>query len=124
MRDPMSSDFGPTSVVYDRRSSYRVDFSSPVLLDNQQAWWRCTAENISEGGLCLADLGPLEAGAKVELYFELPNGTMIEAQAEVVRCFGSVVSVRFLQLNDDQLRGLRSFVSLRRQLEIEIQYAS
>ncbi|HEX9620730.1 MAG TPA: PilZ domain-containing protein [Polyangiaceae bacterium] len=107
----------------DRRAHERVRLRVPVLLDSRHSWQKCHATNVSLGGLALRTAENLELGADVELYFELPNGVMIEAQARAVRAQGPLLGVRFDSLTPEQCHGLRAFITLSRQEDVAIRFA-
>lgn len=51
----------------------------------------------------------LEVGTSVELYFELPGGIAVETNAEVVRCEGERLALRFVELEHDLVVALRAY---------------
>lgn len=70
-----------------------------MLVDALSAWQRARSENVSVGGVAVACDTPIPIGKTVEIYFELPNGIAIEATAVVVRASGSVVALKFKNLD-------------------------
>jgi hypothetical protein len=108
----------------DRRAHQRVRLRVPVLVDSHRAWQKCQATDISLGGLALCADQQLESGAAVEVYFELPNGVMIEAPAHAVRTEGPVLGVRFDALTPEQSQGVRAYIALSRQSEVAIRFSS
>lgn len=107
----------------ERRAHERVRLRVPVLLDSQRSWQKCYATDVSLGGLALRASESPDLGACIDLYFELPNGVMIEAQGRAVRAEGSVLGVRFDSLTPEQRQGLSAFVTLRRQKDVAIRFA-
>lgn len=68
--------------------------------------FRC--RNVSAGGIAVETGDLLPVGCQVEVYFELPTGVAVEAQATVVRCDGPVVALRFLDLTREEQLALRA----------------
>lgn len=52
---------------------------------------------------------PLDVGTKVELYFELPSGVAVEANAELVRRDGNRLAFKFVELEHELVVALRAF---------------
>jgi hypothetical protein len=98
----------PSPDSTDRRVHARVPLQAPVLLDALSAWQRARSENVSVGGVAVACESPLPVGKIVEVYFELPNGTAIEATAEVVRSSGTMIGLKFKALDRQAALALRA----------------
>ena len=72
----------------DRRADRRAKLDRPVMIETEAA---------------------SRPGETVEVYFELPIGYAIEAQAVVTRCEKNRVALRFLALSHEAEVALRSF---------------
>ncbi len=92
----------------DRRTHSRAPLAAPVLVDGMSEWTRARLENVSVGGIGLADSGPLTVGKTVEVYFELPSGVAVEARARVVRAHRDRAGLRFLNLEHGAEVALRA----------------
>jgi hypothetical protein len=92
----------------DRRSHDRAPLSVPALIDNLKSWLPARCNDVSMGGIAIECDAIFPLGEVVELYFELPNGVPIETLAEVVRCDGKRVALRFVELSARAALGLRS----------------
>lgn len=92
----------------DRRIHERAPLKAPVLVDALSAWQRARSQDVSVGGVAVACETPIPIGKTVEVYFELPNGFAIEATAEVVRATGTLVGLRFKNLDRRAVLALRS----------------
>lgn len=92
----------------DRRVHSRAPLSSPVLLDSLDEWHRARCENVSVGGVAVADAGNLPVGKTVEVYFELPSGVAVETRAKVVRSGRDRAGLRFLNLDSQAEIALRA----------------
>ncbi len=60
------------------------------------------------GGISVDSEEELPAGTTVEVYFELPSGVAIETHAQVVRADGSVLGMRFVDLDRDAQLAVRA----------------
>jgi hypothetical protein len=92
----------------DRRVHRRASLDVPVLLDNRKSWHPGRCANVSVGGLAVDCEILLPVGEVLDLYFELPNGIAVDARAEVVRCDGKKLALRFTDMGRDAALGLRS----------------
>lgn len=92
----------------DRREHFRAPLAGPVLVDALSQWHRARCENVSVGGVAVAGAGRLPIGKTVEVYFELPSGVAVEAQAQVVRSRGEAAALRFLALDSSAEIALRA----------------
>ena len=79
------------------------------MLDAVSSYHSARCENVSAGGVVLLTDAVLEVGTKVELYFELPSGIAIEANAEVVRRDGNRLAFKFIELDHELVVALRAF---------------
>lgn len=104
---PHSSESPPSSG--ERRSHRRAALNRPVLLDAPAVPQPVAAVDVSGSGLSIAVDVPLEVGAIVEVYFELPIGYAVEARAEVVRQANGLTALRFIELGRESQLALRSF---------------
>lgn len=92
----------------DRRRHRRAPLDAPVLVDNQKNWMHARCQDVSVSGLAIEATTEVAVGESVEVYFELPNGVPVEAIAEVVRCHGSRIALRFIKIGTRAMLGLRS----------------
>lgn len=92
----------------DRREHFRAPLAGPVLVDALSQWQRARCENVSVGGVAVAGATRLPIGKMVEVYFELPSGVAVEAQAQVVRSQGDEAALRFLALDPNAEIALRA----------------
>ena len=67
-----------------------------------------TTDDVSMSGIAIDCDATFPLGEIVELYFELPNGVPVETLAEVVRCDGKKLALRFVELGARAALGLRS----------------
>ncbi len=93
----------------ERRAFRRVELRAPAMLDAASSYHSGQCENVSAGGVVVHTDAGLEVGTQVELYFELPNGIAVEANAEVVRRDGSHIALKFVELEHELVVALRAF---------------
>lgn len=79
------------------------------MLDAVSSYHSGRCENVSAGGLFVRTDAGLEVGTKVELYFELPGGIAVEANAEVVRREGDRIALCFVDLDHELVVALRAY---------------
>ena len=93
----------------DRRADRRAKLDRPVMIETAAASRPGRALDVSRAGLAVESELTLHPGETVEVYFELPIGYAIEAQAVVTRCEKNRVALRFLALSHEAEVALRSF---------------
>ena len=96
----------------ERRAHSRVPLRAPALLDSTAAYESGRCVDVSAGGLCVVVQEKFELGTRVDVYFELPTGIAIEAEAEVVRKHGGSVALRFVGLDTKTRSALIAFCEL------------
>ena len=79
------------------------------MIDAASAYHTGRCRDVSPSGLGLELSARLEAGASVDLYFELPTGVAIEVRAEVVRTGGDALGLRFKGLRAEEQRALAAY---------------
>ncbi len=71
-------------MLAERRRYFRQPLNVPVFLSFGVVQdLRCLSSNVSEGGMCLRACEPLRVGTVLDLHFELPRESTIQAEAEV-----------------------------------------
>ena len=100
------------SIDGERRAHSRVPLRVPALLDSTAAYDSGRCVDVSAGGLCVIVHEKFEPGTRVDVYFELPTGIAIEAEAEVVRKEGRSVALRFVGLDAKTRSALIAFCEL------------
>lgn len=96
----------------ERRAFRRAPLDRPVLIDDDRVSQPIRAKNVSGGGIAIDAAVPLEIGAVVDVYFELPIGVAIESKAEVVRVDDGTIAFRFVDLDHEKVVALRSYCRL------------
>jgi len=79
------------------------------MLDAVSSYHSGRCENVSAGGVAVRSDAGLDVGTQVELYFELPGGIAVEANAEVVRRDGQCIALRFVELEYELVVALRAY---------------
>ena len=82
------------------------------MLDSTAAYQSARCRDVSAGGVCVFVDEKIEVGTGIEVYFELPTGVAVEAQAQVVRSKGHLVALRFLDLDAQMRAALVAFCEL------------
>jgi hypothetical protein len=93
----------------DRRSFRRAPLDRPVLLENDTKSVTARSINVSGGGIALRTDLALEVGDRMSVYFELPIGYGVQAEAEVLRRDGDFVALRFVEAAHEAILAVRSF---------------
>ncbi len=93
----------------DRRLHRRARLDRPVLLETSSRSGTARALNVAAGGIALLTDLPLAPKERLSLYFELPIGYAVETQAEVVRCDGGIVALRFIEAPREAIIAVRGF---------------
>jgi hypothetical protein len=101
-----------TSAPPDRRAFRRAVLEKPVMIEIADSERPARGVNVSAGGICLQTELDLAIGEAVDLYFELPMGYAVEAQATVVRRERDQIALSFRDLPKESLVALRSFCRL------------
>jgi hypothetical protein len=99
----------PPDTLGNRRSHRRAALSAPVLVDSARTHQTGRCRDVSLGGLCVELESPLPVGTVVELYFELPTGIAIEAQAKVARSAERALAMSFEGLGDGHRAALAAY---------------
>ena len=106
------AEFKGWSFEGERRAHSRVPLRAPVMIDSQSDYQAGACHDVSAGGISFTVPSPPEAGARLEVYFELPTGVAVEATAEVVRIEGNLVALRFLDLEAKDRHALLAYCEL------------
>ncbi len=113
-----------------QRAFVRLDISLPVTLEypddndpEQTITLDAATKDVGGGGLQLITTQPLTVGMRFQVGIELPEGEMIQAQGEVVRCFKPQEdrklfwsAVKFVEINENYRDKVIRFI-FRKQLE-------
>ncbi len=106
----------------ERRRFVRVPFIFPVnfkiINDDNDKVYHALSDNISEGGLKIICLDPIEKGNRVEINFHLPS----EKGMNEIKCFGDIVwisegknkrycGIQFLEMKNEDVEKIRNFVN-------------
>ena len=95
----------------ERRSRKRWDVSLDAAWDGKSGNYTARITDLSDGGCYVDSLGDVTMGEVVHLELQLPGGGLLELTGEVAHHTPPVgFGVRFLELSEDQLRTLRSFI--------------
>jgi hypothetical protein len=106
------AEFKGWSFEGERREHSRVPLRAPVMIDSQSTYQSGDCRDVSAGGVAVTVDSPPDAGALVEVYFELPTGIAVEAKAEVIRIDGHLVALRFLELESKARTALVAYCEL------------
>lgn len=112
MANPGSADLSETLVPEsrsERRAHRRAPFDGPVLLETSAKTSTARSVDVSGGGIALRTDVPLRESERVTVYFELPIGYAVEAEAEVLRHEGDLVALRFVEAAHEAIVAVRSF---------------
>lgn len=95
----------------ERRSGQRWDVSLDAVWDGKSGNNTARITDLSDGGCYMDSLGDVTMGELLHLKLQLPNGEWLELTGEVAHHTPPVgFGVRFLELSDQQLETLRSFI--------------
>lgn len=95
----------------ERRSGHRWDVSLDAVWDGKSGNYTARITDLSDGGCYVDSLGDVNMGELVNLKLQLPNGEWLELSGEVAHHTPPVgFGLRFLNLSDQQLETLRSFI--------------
>ncbi len=92
-----------------RRAFRRAELKAPVLIDASSTYHTGRCRDVSPAGIGVETDAPFVPGTVVDLYFELPTGSAIEARAEVARCANHAVGLKFHDLSAEAGDALRSY---------------
>lgn len=93
----------------ERRAHRRAALDRPVLLETAAKATTVRSVDVSGGGLSLRTNLTLGVGERVSVYFELPIGYGVQVEAEVRRCEGDRVALRFVDAPAEAVLAIRSF---------------
>ena len=96
----------------DRRAHIRAPLSVPVLLDSSSTRGEGRAADVSSAGLLVELAEMFQVGAELDVYFELPNRTAIDARGRVLRSDGRFVALAFTSIDATSQLALRSYCRL------------
>ncbi len=95
----------------ERRSGKRWDVSLDAVWDGKSGNYTARITDLSDGGCYMDSLGDVSMGELVHLKLQLPGGEWLEVKGEVAHHTPPVgFGIRFLDLSDQQLLTLRSFI--------------
>lgn len=95
----------------DRRSVNRWDVSLDAIWDGKSGNYTARITDLSDGGCYVDSLGGVTMGELVYLKLKLPGDEWLELKGEVVHHTPPVgFGLRFLDLSEEQLETLRSFI--------------
>jgi hypothetical protein len=95
----------------ERRSRKRWDVSLDAVWDGKSGNYTARISDLSDGGCYMDSLGDVTMGELVHLKLHLPSGQWLELKGEVAHHTPPVgFGVRFLDLSEQQLENLRSFI--------------
>ena len=95
----------------ERRSGKRWDVSLDAVWDGKSGNYDARITDLSDGGCYMDSLGDVTMGELVNLKLQLPGGEWLELSGEVAHHTPPVgFGVRFLDLSEEQLTKLRSFI--------------
>lgn len=95
----------------ERRSGQRWDVSLDAVWNGKSGNYTARITDLSDGGCYMDSLGRVSMGEPVDLKLQLPGGEWLELKGEVAHHTPPVgFGVRFLDLSDEQLQVLRSFI--------------
>lgn len=78
-----------------RRDNVRAEVAVPIALtDEQERVHHAVTLDLSAGGATIASSGPLTSGRRLRVVLDLPDGTTIAGEADVVRAGGDT-ALRF-----------------------------
>ena len=87
----------------------RAKLDRPVLLETAAKVTTVRSVDVSGGGLAVRTNLALAVGERVSVYFELPIGYGAQVEAEVRRCDGDRVALRFVNAPAETVLAIRSF---------------
>ena len=100
----------------EKRSAKRISFMSEVeCTGTGESPLQPRISDLSVSGAFIDSLNEVPAGSRLNLRFPLPTGMVVSVNAEVVHSmphFG--MGVRFLDLGDEQRRGIEQVVAAAR----------
>ncbi|MBK6518357.1 MAG: PilZ domain-containing protein [Polyangiaceae bacterium] len=99
----------PSPILAERRAHRRAALDRPVLLETASKTATGRLLNVSGGGLALRSELDLAVAERVSVYFELPIGFGVQADAEVLRREGAITVVRFVDAPSQAVLAIRSF---------------
>jgi hypothetical protein len=95
----------------ERRSGKRWDVSLDAVWDGKSGNYTARITDLSDGGCYMDSLGDVTMGELVNLKLQLPSGEWLDLTGEVAHHTPPVgFGVRFLDLSEQQLADLRSFI--------------
>jgi len=95
----------------ERRTGKRWDVSLDAVWDGKSGNYTARIIDLSDGGCYVDSLGGVSVGEVVNLRLQLPNGEWLSLSGEVAHHTPPVgFGLRFVNLPDDQLETLRSFI--------------
>lgn len=93
----------------ERRAYRRAPLDRPVLLETASKTTTVRSVDVSGGGIAVRTDLPLAPSERLSVYFELPIGYAVQADAEVVRRDGELLVVRFVEAPREAILAVRSF---------------
>jgi CheY-like chemotaxis protein len=100
-------------ILRERRRYFRCPLSTPVvILRRSKPEVRCRSVNISEGGMALSTIVPLNTGEKVHVQFTLP-GHDVPFLADSTICWLKTghIGIRFVSLSEEHKSELQGWLS-------------
>jgi hypothetical protein len=100
-------------ILRERRRYFRCPVSIPVvILRRSKPEVRCSSVNVSEGGMALSTIVPLDTGEKVHVQFTLP-GHEVPFLADSTICWLKTghIGLRFVSLSQEHKSELQGWLS-------------
>ncbi len=100
-------------ILRERRRYFRCPLSIPVvILKRTKPEVRCNSVNVSEGGMALSTIAPLNPGEKVRVQFTLP-GHEVPFLADSMICWLKTghIGLRFVSLSQEHKSELQGWLS-------------
>jgi hypothetical protein len=98
-----------SSSMGNRRACRRAALHVPVLLDAESSYYTAQCCDVSQAGLGVETPASLEVGTMMDVYFELPTGSAVEARASVARIAPNRMGLRFQEIGAESAAALREY---------------
>jgi len=98
-----------SSSLGNRRAARRAELAAPVLMDADRSYYTAQCCDVSQAGLGVETRAELPLGTLLDVYFELPTGSAIEARASVARVAPNRIGLRFEYIAQGSADALREY---------------
>ena len=96
----------------DRRKEERLEVCLDAVWDGKSGNYTARVTDLSEGGCYLDTMGEAQIGEIVSFKLQVPGGDWLELTGEVAHQSPPMgFGLRFVDLTDEQMERLRSFIS-------------